>query len=92
MSNNPLLRALARLIAKEMSMTPEIQKAMDAIDAAKTEAMKVIAKIGELKAMIADLQAQVAAGSNVSAADLGALSAKADELTQSEADLDAAAA
>ena len=91
MTSNPW-RAFARLIAKELSMTPEIQKAMDAIDAAKTEATKVIVKIGELKAMIADLQAQVAAGSNVSAADLGALSAKADELVASEADLDAAAA
>ncbi len=85
-------RALARLIAKELIMTPEIQKAIDAMDAAKTEAAKVVAKIGELKQAIADLQAQVAAGSNVSAADLAALSAKADDLTKSEADLDVAAA
>ncbi len=91
MSNNPL-RVLARALAKEMMMTPEIQKALDAMDAAKVEAAKIIAKIGELKKMIADLQAQVAAGSNVSAEDLAAVSAKADELVASEADLDAAAA
>ncbi len=91
MSNNPW-RAFARLIAKELSMTPEIVKALDAMEAAKVEAAKIIVKIGELKKMIADLQAQVAAGSNVSAEDLAAVSAKADELVQSEADLDAAAA
>ncbi len=90
MSNT--LAWLAKRIAKELMMTPEIQHAIDAMDAAKVEAAKVVAKIGELKQMIADLQAQVAAGSNVSAADLSALSVKADELTQSEADLDTAAA
>ncbi len=91
MSHNPW-RAFARLIAKELTMTPEIQKAIDAMDFAKTEAVKVVAKIGELKQMIVDLQAQVAAGSNVSAEDLAALSVKADDLTKSEGDLDAAAA
>ncbi len=90
MSNT--LAWLAKRIAKELMMTPEIQHAIDAMDAAKVEAAKVVAKIGELKQMIADLQAQVAAGSNVGAADLSALSVKADELTQSEADLDTAAA
>ncbi len=88
---NPL-RALARLIVEELLMTPEIVKAIDAMDAAKAEAVKIIAKIGDLKKMIADLQALVAAGSNVGAEDLAALSAKADDLVKSEADLDAAAA
>lgn len=96
MSFNPVAW-LAKQIAKEIVMTPEIQKAIDDIEATKQlEAAAAAAltlqgtQITALGAQIADLQAQIAAGAGVTAADLAALKAKTDELEQSNTALQAA--
>ena len=81
---NSLLKSM------EKRMDARIQKVLDDIAALKPVADAVVADLADLKKQIADLQAQVAAGSPVTEADLQALADAATSLETSTGELSGA--
>ena len=87
----PSLSDIANLLRKmESRMDARIQKVLDDVAALKPVADAVALGITDLKKQIADLKAQVAAGSPVTEADLAALGVAASDLEADTAELQGA--